>query len=378
MMRVMLLLKTNEGGMWILPQIAELRRRGFIVTAVLPSGKGRLRCALDDAGVPVEDSPFEFSFRPSIGSLQGLLKLRHLIRKIKPDILFYHLYASALAARLSSLGLSVHRVHMVAGPLYLDSPGIRLVERVMSRLDHQIIAGSAHTASRYRELDVPSHRLSTIPYGVDLVRFGRGEDCREKLFGCGPNTFVAIMVAYVYPPKTSVYPGIGIKGHDVLLNAWAQICTKFSDVLLVLVGGGFGADGEIHRQWLMTKFALPLDPRVIWLDSVDDVRPMYSSADLSVSPSLSENHGAALEASAMSVPSIVSDAGGLPETVTPNSGWVVRAGDQMALENAIVCAINLYLTGELATMGLAARTHAENNFSSDICTRKVADIIEAV
>lgn len=73
MSRVTVILKTNEGGLWILPQIAEFRRRGHSVTVIIPGGDGRLRRALDAAGVPVEPSPCDFSFRPSIGRARGLL-----------------------------------------------------------------------------------------------------------------------------------------------------------------------------------------------------------------------------------------------------------------------------------------------------------------
>jgi glycosyltransferase involved in cell wall biosynthesis len=377
MSRITVLLKTNEGGLWIIPQIRELQRRGHIVTVVIPAGDGRLRRALDEAAIPVVASSFDFSFSPSPSLVRELLRLRRLIRATSPHVLFYHLYASALAARCTSAGLPVRRVHMVAGPLYLDSPFIRLAERYLCRLDDHLIAGSEHTAQRYRRLGLPRTRMSISPYGVDTDEFYKSEDRREQLFGCPPSTFVAIMVAYVYAPKRTVHQGRGIKGHDVLLEAWKMFSANTDDCLLVLVGGGFGDDGQRHRQKLQKHYATGEGLNIVWLDSVADVRPLYSSADISVSPSLSDNHGAVLEASAMSLPSLVSDAGALHEAVTRDTGWVVRAGDAHHLASALSEANRHWRTGLLQPMGEAARQLSERRFSHDVVLPRIAESVEA-
>jgi len=378
MSRITVVLKTNEGGMWAVPQIRAMQGRGHSVTVVLPGGDGRLRRALDARGIPVAESPFGFVFRPGVGVALGLWRLRQTIGRTQPDILFYHLYASALAARIASIGMGLRRVHMVAGPLYLESPAIRAVERVLCRMDNALVAGSEYTAAAYRSLGMPGNRVHAIPYGVDTEHFRRGDDRRAQLFGCSPETFVVIMVAYVYAPKSSVHPGVGIKGHDVLLDAWQQFRREHPDSLLVLVGSGFDAPGEAHRQRLIDTYAVDADPTVRWFSSTEDVRPFYSSADLSVSPSLSENHGAALEASAMGLPLLVSDAGALPETVTTDSGFVVRRGSADALGLGLRLAHAAFAGGTLARMGEASRRHCEAHFAhSAVLPRLVQSLAPA-
>jgi len=293
-------------------------------------------------------------------------------------VVFYHLYASALAARIATLGQRVRRVHMVAGPLYLESRLIRFVERVLCRLDTMLIAGSEYTAAMYRAIGMPAARVTTIPYGVDLERFDRGTDDRGARLSVTPGTFVAIMVAYVYAPKSAVFPGVGIKGHDTLLTSWSAFTQDRPDSLLVLVGSGFDDHGQSHRQRLIAEHSVETDPRVVWFDSVEDVRPLYSSADVSISPSLSENHGAALEASAMGLASIVSDAGALPETVRPDTGWVVPRGDPAALHHALLDAHHEFTSGRLASRGRAARALAARHFSQQDSTRRVADVVAPV
>jgi glycosyltransferase involved in cell wall biosynthesis len=377
-MSVAIVLKTAHGGTWILPHVDELLHRGHRVTVIIPAGTGRLRNALETRDVSIVESPFDFSFRHAGKALRGLAALRRVIRGIHPDVVMYHLYASALAVRLSTLRLGMPRVHMVAGPLYLDSRVIRTAERALARLDSRIIAGSQHTADRYAALGLSS-RVSVIPYGVDTQRYtpqpvSVRREVRQRL-GIPEDSFLAIMVAFVYAPKRLVHAGIGIKGHDVLLDAWERVRSHYPSARLLLVGAGFDQAGEEHRENLSRERRLD-DLGIDWLDTVDDVRSFYAAADVSVSPSLSENHGAALEASASGVPSIVSDAGALPETVTSSSGWVVPRGDPMPLADAVFEAIERARQGSLADMGWAARVHVENSFDNRVTARAIADLLE--
>lgn len=382
-LRVLVVLKTSEGALWVLPHLAELRRRGHTVAVVLPKRPGRLRTALTAHDVPIVDSPFDFRFRPTIRTLAGLVRLRRLIRTQTPDVLHYHLHASALAVRLASLGLGIPRVYMVAGPLHLEWMPTRLAERLLARLDTVTIGGSEFTARRYRELGRPVARTPVIPYGVDARHFrppaGPERDEARAALDVEPGAFLVVMVAFVYAPKRTLRAGRGIKGHDVLLTAWTKFHTDHPDARLFLVGGGFDDAGERHRQELIRRFRLD-DPRtahcITWVDSTTDVRPFYAAADLSVSPSLSDNHGAALEAGAMGVPSIVSDAGALPETVSPESGWVVPRGDSDALAAALGHAHAERHDGGLAARGRAARRLVLRRFSGPYAARAVSAAVE--
>ncbi len=382
-MKVTLLIKTNEGGLWTLPQIDELRSRGHDVTVILPAGEGRLRQALDSRRVPVVESAFAFRFKPRISTMTGLLRLRRQLAMLAPDVVFYHLYASALAARFATAGLGVQRVHMVAGPLYLESPVIRTAERLLVRLDKVTIGGSDFTARRYRELGRSVETTPAIPYGVDTTVFhpldsSVGRLVRAEL-GIDDAAFVAIMVALVYGPKRLVHRRRGIKGHDVLLDAWTTFQCRHPGSHLIIVGSGFDGSGERYRAQLMERYGLPAVGRgITWLPTERNVRRYYAAANVSVSPSLSENHGAALEAGAMGVPSIVSDAGALPETVAPDTGWVVPRQDVLALVAALETAYAEHRAGILTGRGRRSRELMEQRFDRRTTSGAVADVIESV
>lgn len=395
-LRIVLLVKTNNGAMWTLPQVAELRKRGHHLIAVLPRGPGRLTTALREQDVMVVESPWDMSFHPDLSTPFGLLRLRTLIRRLEPDVVNYHLYASALAGRLSTIGLPVRRVHMVAGPLYLESPIIRPIERLLWRLDHLTICGTGFTSEFYGQLGCPPSRRPVATCGVDTDRFspawstgtppGSPDDSSERELrakaraeiGIPAGDFLVVMVAYVYPPKRLVHRGVGIKGHDVLLSAWRRFHASHPDSHLLLVGGGWTTEGEAHRQELIRRFGVNEDPSVTWLGSVPDVRTCYVAADISVSPSRSEGHGAAVEAGAMGVPSIVSDAGGLPETVDPASGWVVRRGDPEELAATLVAAYRSFRDDRLVERRRHVRQRIVDLFDSRRAAVDIADAIERI
>lgn len=378
MTKVVVVLKTSEGGLWVVPQLEAILSRGAEVVVVIPEAEGRLARALGDLEarrrrLTIVRTSFDFRFAPTIGSLSGLGRFRTLLRSIDADAALYHLYASALASRFALAGTRTRRVHMVAGPLYLEAPLIRMFERRAVGWDDALIAGSEYTAARYAALGVRPSRLFAIPYGVDIEHFSPSPDERRPESG---DPFRVVMVAYVYAPKRMVHAGKGIKGHDVLLSAWRRFARRHGDVELHLVGGGFDARGERLRQCLIAEFDdLIRCGAVRWTASVEDVRDAYRTADVSVSPSLSENHGAALEAGSMGVPSIVSDAGGLPETVRPEGGWVVPAGSVDDLDAALESAYREWASGDLAERGRRARAHVVGGFDRAISSKLVADVV---
>lgn len=373
---VVIVLKTNAGGFWIRSQIVALLERGARVTLIIPPGPGRLRARVKDLDIEVLDSPFSFSFRPNLTNAKGLWKLRKLIASLRPTAVFYHLYASALASRLSTFGLRIPRIHMVAGPLYLESKLIARVEGFLRALDTALISGSDYTYRAYEELTGPRPKHHTvIPYGVDTSVFLPSQEPQEAVrerLGIDADAFVAVVVAYTYAPKEMLGQRIGVKGHEILLEAWQEFVEQHDGPTeLIIVGSGFDEAGEQHRQYLMAQEY----PNVRWFNTVEDVQPYYHAADVSVSPSISENHGAALEAGACGCPQIVSQAGGLPETVTNASGWVYPTLEVEALTACLREASAQRRSGELKDKSKAARELMEERFDARQCAHKVADVI---
>jgi acetyltransferase-like isoleucine patch superfamily enzyme len=146
----------------------------------------------------------------------------------------------------------------------------------------------------------------------------------------------------------------------VLLAAWARFAERGGRGTLILLGGGYGEAGESYREQVRAWAArLPGADGVRWVDSVTDVRPFYAAADVNVVSSWSESYGAGAEASACGLPSIATAAGGLPELVDEETGWLVGLGDAVAMGAALQEAAAGRRTPAARRRGEAARLRAE-------------------
>ena len=81
-----------------------------------------------------------------------------------------------------------------------------------------------------------------------------------------------------------------------------------------------------------------------------------------------------LEAQAAGLPVIAGDSGGAPETVTPESGVVVRGAVLAELEEAVA-----RLLGDVPLrhrMAISGRRHVEEHWTWDIMGARLRDVLE--
>ncbi len=377
--RVAVVVKTNVGAAWIVPQVREMTDRGHDVLVVVADEDGPLAGRLQAVGAKVHRSG-------AVGGtsiVKGLAAYPRLLRQLRdfaPDVVCSHLYRSTLVARSTAPFVRARRVHTVPGPLFLESRWIRQVERLLQRLDSAVVATADVVDTMYAELGVPPQRRYVVPYGVDLTsRQPATEqqriDARQAL-GVAPDERLFVCVAYFYAAKKLVLDGEDIKGHDVLLEAWRRHVRGGGRGTLMLVGGGFGPEGEIRRTELLAEYGSTRG--LVTIDSVDDVSPIYLAADVSVAPSRSENLGSAAEACAYGVPSIASSVGGLPQLVIPGStGWLVPPNDIDALQRVLGVVADLP-QDTIDTLSRNARSLAEEQLDLDLCTARYVDFVESV
>ncbi len=381
-MKVLTVIKTADGAKWSVPMAEALIRRSHEVTYLLPRTRGALPELAESRGIRVDLAGAPREGRSVPAQLAGLVELRRQFEAFDPDVIVTHLYASALAARFANILRPTPTIFMSAGPLYLENHAILAAERLAWRMDSHIICSSAHLYARYRRLGVPRERLSVVPYGVDPKQFvpvtQPKREAARSLLEIEPNENVLLMCAMFYTPKRLVHRGAGIKGHEVVLAAWDRFKRQGGEGRLLLVGGGFGPGGERYRTLLKEQTLRRGIGGVEWVGPVADVRPYYYAADASVSPSLSENLGAPAEASALGIPSIGSDVGGIPEVVVDGwSGWLVPPGRPKELADTIGSAFGAG-AAQLALMGRRAAARARELLDLGECTNAFADVVERV
>jgi glycosyltransferase involved in cell wall biosynthesis len=151
---------------------------------------------------------------------------------------------------------------------------------------------------------------------------------------------------------------IPIKGHEVLLQAFAAAREEVPDLTLDLVGAG-PLEDELRRL---------AGDGVRFLGQVAPVQPLIEQSAIVVVPSLGEGFGmVALEAMERARPVIAAAVGGLPEIVG-DTGVLVPPGEVEPLRAAI-----LELARDLpraAELGRAARALALAEFSEERCIER--------
>lgn len=290
------------------------------------------------------------------GDLKSARAMVRLLKRLRPDIV---VYATPKASLLSSVAAwwtrTPVRVYSLWGIRFETARGLarhvyRAIEKVTVTCSTAVIANSESLADRAAALRLRRRDRITVPgagssHGVDAGHFdpdgeiGAVDEATDRFLL--EDVFTVGYVGRLHPDK----------GVDTLLNAVARIGDDRS-VQTVLVGADEGA------------LASRVDhgPRVHSTGEVADVRPYLRRFDVVVLMSLREGFpNVVLEAAAMRVPAIVSDATGCVDAVLHGvTGFVVPRGDHRDLARRI---IELRADrGSRLAMGEAARDRVRRDF----------------
>lgn len=189
---------------------------------------------------------------------------------------------------------------------------------------------------------VPARLITVIPNGVDTDHFrprGEGSPSPGKLLLC---------VARLVPDKD----------HGTLIEAFRLVSQKEPLAELRIVG-----NGQNRRTLQMLISQLKLSHRVRVIPGQEDLRDWYARSRLFVLSSVAEGlPNVILEAMASGLPVVATAVGGLPEVVRHGeSGWLVPAGNPVALSEAILHVLRDEDSGE--RMGKVGRAVAESRYS---------------
>jgi len=221
---------------------------------------------------------------------------------------------------------------------------------------------------RQRALDLrlaaPSKIQATVPgssHGVDSAHFSprdRDPALAAKL-GLAPDQPVVGFVGRLTHDK----------GIDALIDAVEILQSQGSHAQWLVIGSQIEPDSLQYAERLRSTRA-----RVALADSTRDVRPYFGLMDVHVLPSLREGFpNVVLEASAMAIPTVTTDATGAVDSVLHGeTGLVVPAHDGEALADAIGSLLRD--TSGCAEMGHRARQWVAKGFSP---TSVVASLLRA-
>ena len=331
-----------------------LRERGYDVRLIMlhegEPGAEELARRLELAGVHVE--------RLRLGRAPDPLAFRRLVRsvrRLRPAVLHTHLvhadFYGLPAGRLARVPVLVSTKHGF-NP-FRERRAFAAADRTVARLANVHVAISAGLAGYLAASEgFDEGAFAIVHYGIDA----------------GPP-----------PPPPSgerrlavVGRLIPIKGHEILLDAFARARAEIPGLELEVAG-----DGPLAPELRATVERRDLSAAVSFLGRVSPVEPVLERAAIVVVPSLGEGFGmVALEAMERGRAVIASDVGGLPEIVDHGrTGLVVPPGEPEALARAIVELARD--AARISTLGAAGRERAVAEFSQDRCTDLIEELYRA-
>ena len=338
-LRVLQVVGTSVGGDWFHDQVTGLARRGHSVRTVLPCD-GPLSDRLRASGIDVEIIPFGLTRQLSeirrVTSAE--LRLLRLIRAFRPDVIHAHLIAAVLACRVASAGhRRALRVTQAPGKFSLLNPRLQWLDRRTLFRDDVVIGSCQAIAEQYSALRARSVAVSY--YGCDVRRLdprASGVAFRAE-FGLTTPAPTVGMVAHMYSSRLHDFQGMGIKGHEVFLEAAPLILQKVPGAHLFVVGDELAGNGDYRRGLESRAIALGLAGHVHFTGHRADIASVLAGLDVVVNPSLEESACYTMvEALLMERGVVASNVGGLPDTVQHGeTGLLVPPGDPAALATAV-------------------------------------------
>lgn len=196
---------------------------------------------------------------------------------------------------------------------------------------------------------VAADRTVVVPSGIPLEDDERVEplDLRARL-ALAPEATLAVSVGALVPHKD----------YATLIAAAARLREASPGLHWVVAGSG-----ELHHDLERRIGELGLRDRVHLIGEVPDGRAVIAAGDLFVASSREEGlNTSVLDAMAMGIPVVGTDAGGLPEALAGGAGLLCRREDPAALAGRVAEALaDAALRRRLA----AAARIAVRRFGSD-------------
>lgn len=189
-------------------------------------------------------------------------------------------------------------------------------ERASSRAARLVVVPSRYTASAVQaHYGVEPGRIEVVPEPFDAAAWSAALPAREREPG------VVLCVAHLYPRKRV----------DDLLDAWPIVLRSRPGARLRIAGHGPRLRHLRRRAHRLSRC------EVLGHVTLDELRRLYATASLFVSPSAQENFGvAAVEALASGLPLVGVRSGALPELCDGGVARLTAPGDVEALAAGIV------------------------------------------
>ena len=291
-----------------------LKNAGVDVIAVsLYSENTAITDRLDKKGVRIEYLDKKPGFDASV-----IIKLVHLFKKEKPDVVHTHIYASKYAlpaAAIAGVKKKIHTVHNMAQKEQ-GSLGKKVNTFMYRHCGVVPVALSSEVKKSIGEVYGLQESIIPVVYnGIDLSKCIRKNDYEAN------GVFTIVHVGRF----------MKVKNHKTLIRAFAGFAEKKENVRLQLLG-----EGELLDEMKNYAEKLEVADKVEFLGLQSNVYPYLNKADVFCLPSEYEGVPMTLiEAMGTGLPIVASNVGGIPDMLVNGENALLVEPNYVAVEKAI-------------------------------------------
>ena len=301
-----------------------------------------------------------------------VLRLSHLIRQYRFDIVHSFLFDAEIASRLAA-GLCSSSVKVVGSERNADY-ALKRIQRTALKLTKRmvdlIIANSTAGATFNAELTgLPPDRYRVIYNGVNTARFQPADPgVSRQQIGLSDKANVIGMFASFKEQKN----------HLFLLDVLAEILPDFPDLRLLLVGeelhGGVHGSDAYRSEVLRKITETDLRDITVLAGNRVDVEAIYPACDFTVLPSRHEGlPNVLLESMSCGVPVVATRVSDNEKIVVDGiTGLLIDLDDRTQLRSAIVELLTQ--PTRCKALGTSARAWVLENFSSKTLAEKTCAV----
>jgi glycosyltransferase involved in cell wall biosynthesis len=363
-------LSIGGAEMMLLRLLSALQGREHEAHVICLRHGGIVADRIEALGVPVE----RLGARPGLPNPAVIIRIAHLLRRIKPDVVQTWMYHADLFGGLAAQAAGAPPVawglhHSTLSPAYNKRSTLltaRACARLSGRLPAAIVCCAESTRRVHAAFGYDERRMVVIPNGFDLEEFRPDPaariSVREEL-GLPPRARLVGLIARFHPQKD----------HRTFIEAAARLCTWRDDVHMLLAGGRLDWENAELVRWIDEA---GIRGRCHLLGRRTDISRIQASLDVAC---LSSQGGEALpltigEAMACGVPCVVTDVGDAA-LLAGDTGRVVPVRDPEALALACQSLLDLPLP-EWVALGAAARRRIAEHYALPVIAQRYADLWE--
>jgi glycosyltransferase involved in cell wall biosynthesis len=341
----------------------EFTRRGVGTTILCLQEKGQFGEELEAEGVPVV--ALQSTRSHDIGAI---LRMSHLLRTVRPDIVHAHDLSSMVYGLAASLGGRCFPVVFTAhGMIFRDMKKVRPRFRLAARFLAAITAVSRDAGDCHAQYLDWHKSVDVILNGVpNKPRPGEHREHLRQCLGISRDTFIFLAAGIAKAEK----------GYEDLLQAAALLRDASPGrAFVVLVAGTISGDAYC-RSLLTLHEKMGLHDTVRFLGLRDDIWELYAAADAFVLSSRSEGLPmVVLEAMMAGIPVVATKVGGVPSALG-DGGLLVDVASPGQLSKAMHELLKSPRHAEL--LALRCRTRAINEYTVDRMAARYLGLFEEV